>query len=107
MQFPVRPPWAKFPTAVENLVAYLEGWPAFPRLPECHWMHIRTSRVLGAASAGRFPAEMAAPLVGLGMLEEERPKWREIGVKAEDVAWQRRRFKPLPQRQVDQGHGEG
>ena len=36
---------------------------------------------------GRFPTETAALAVVFGILEEERLKWRQVKMRAEDIAW--------------------
>ncbi|MBN2186400.1 MAG: transposase [Dehalococcoidia bacterium] len=63
---------------------------------EHHWENIRSTNALERAFkemrrrtnvTGRFPTETAALAVVFGILEEERLKWRQVNMRAEDIAW--------------------
>lgn len=84
----------EFPTATGVLGQHLRECLTFYRFPERHWKSIRTSNVLERALReirrrtnviGRFPTETSALMVVFGVLEEERLKWRAIGMTPDNV----------------------
>jgi putative transposase len=86
----------EFPTATEVLAKHLGECLTFYRFPEHHWKNIRSTNALERAFKevrrrtnviGRFPTETAALAVVFGILEEEHLKWRQVKMRAEDIAW--------------------
>jgi len=86
----------EFPSAAETLARHLEECLTFYRFPERHWKHIRTSNVIERAFKevkrrtrviGRFPNETSALVMVFSILDEERLKWQNVRMRAEDIAW--------------------
>ena len=49
---------------------------------------------------GRFPNETSALVMVFSLLEEERIKWRKVGMRAEDIAWIEGASKALEQEPI-------
>ncbi len=85
-----------FPLPPRYLAKHLGECLTFYRFPEHHWKNIRGANALERAFKevrrrinviGRFSTETAALAVVFGILEEERLKWRQVNMKAEDIVW--------------------
>lgn len=99
----------EFPTATEVLGQHLGECLTFYRFPERHWKTIRTSNVLERALrevrrrtnvVGRFPTETSALMVVFGVLEEERLKWRALGMTPDNVRVIEEAVKSLDQKPI-------
>jgi transposase-like protein len=99
----------EFPTAAEVLGQHLGECLTFYRFPERHWKSIRTSNVLERALRevrrrtdviGRFPTETSALMVVFGVLDEERLKWRGIGMTQDNLTSIQEAVKSLNQRPI-------
>ena len=49
---------------------------------------------------GRFPNETSALVMVFSILNEERLKWQNVGMKAEDIAWIEEASKALEQEPI-------